>query len=958
MNKKSIINICCVFFAISFLNILGMKAQEKNDSVNVAFGNIAKRDVLGAVSTLNIPDIMNKSYSTYSLDGIQSFVGGYNGNIWGQSPLLLVDGIPRSSSDILSSEIESISVLKDASSIVLYGSRAAKGVVLITTKRGTISPLKVSFRANTGLYVPKRYPSYLNSADYMTLYNEAYANDGYTSAYYSQDLIDNTRSGSDPYRYPDIDFFSSDYLKKSYNRYDMTGEISGGDKFARYYSNFGMSYNNTLLKFGEKKKDNNYRFNVRCNLDMNLTNWLTASTNVAAVISDAYSGNGDFWGQSATFRPNWFGGSSAFSPLIPISALDQSNSSLQEIVNNSNNLIDGKYLLGGTSSTTSNVFGDMLTGGYVKSKNRTFLFDVNLKADLSSLLKGLSFKTAYSINYTDSYTETWSVKYYVYQPTWSTVDSQDVITGLTQYGSETQNTTESVGISNLSQTMEFNSQFNYNTTFGNDHHFSAALIGWGFQVQNSKGDIAADANMSTIHRTTNVNLGFQANYNYKNKYYADFSAAEVHSAKLPEKNRDAFSPALTLGWRISDEDFFKNKVSFVDDLKLTASYANLHQDLDITDGSSTEYYLYEGYFKTGSSGGWYQWRDGNAGGWAASVSARGSNSNLDFVQRKEYRVGLDASLLNRLVTLNANYFIQYTNGLLATGVNTVYPSYFSTTTLGSFLPYLNYNKDKRSGLDFALNLNKKIGQFDCSLGFSGMVFSSKAVKRDEVYNDSYQYRAGKPIDSYWGYVCDGFFSDQADIDGHATQKISSGVQPGDLKYRDMNNDGVIDTKDQVNLGHNGWAVNPFTYGINFTVKWKNLTLFAMGTGQGGGIGFKSSSYYWINGTGKYSDVVWGRWTEATKNTATYPRLTTTSNSNNFQNSTFWMYKTNRFDLNRVQLTYDINQDKLKNSVIHGLSVYLSGESLLTLSKERKLMEMNVGSAPQCRYFNIGAKASF
>lgn len=956
MNKKSIINICFAFFAIPFLNVFGLKAQEKNDSVNVAFGSIAKRDVLGAISTLNMPEILDKSYSTNSLDGIQSFVGGYNGNIWGQAPLVLVDGIPRNSSDLSSSEIASISILKDASSIVLYGSRAAKGVVLITTKRGRISPLKIDLRANAGLYVPKRYPKYLNAADYMTLYNEAYANDGNSSQYYSDDQISNTRAGTNPYRYPDIDFFSSDFLKKSYNRYDLKGEISGGNSFARYYTNLSMTHNNSLLKFGEKKNDNNFTFKVRTNLDMELANWLTASTNVVAVISDSYSGNGDFWGQSATFRPNWFGGSSAISPFVPISALDQTNSSLQDIVNNSNQLIDGKYLLGGTSSITSNVFGDMLSGGYAKYKNRSFLFDVSLKADLSSILKGLSFKTTYSINYVDYYSETWGVNYYVYQPTWSTTD--DVITNLTRYGTESQNTTETVGASTLAQTMSFSSQFNYNKTIANDHHISAALLGWGYQVQNSSGNSAGDANLSTIHRTTNVNLGFQANYNYKNRYYADFSAAEVHSAKLPAKNRNAFSPTFTLGWRLSDESFFKNKITFVDDLKLTASYSNLHQDLDITDGNGTDYYLYEGYFKTGSNGGWYTWRDGNAGGWVSSLSARISNPDLNFIQRKEYRIGFDASLLSKLLTLNANYFIQYTNGLLATGGNSVYPSYFGSTSGSLFLPYLNFNKDKRSGLDFSLNLNKKIGQIYYSLGVAGMLYSSKAVKRDELYSDSYQYRAGKPIDSYWGYVCEGFFSDQADIDSHATQKISSGVKPGDLKYKDMNNDGIIDTKDQVNLGHNGWAVTPFTYGINLTMKWRNFTLFAMGTGQRGAVGFKNSSYYWINGTAKYSDVVWGRWTEATKNTATYPRLTTTSNSNNFQNSTFWMYKTNRFDLNRVQLTYDFNPKDLKSSFLHGLSVYLSGESLLTLSKERKLMETNVGAAPQCRYFNIGAKASF
>ncbi|WP_225974622.1 hypothetical protein [Arachidicoccus ginsenosidivorans] len=162
----------------------------------------------------------------------------------------------------------------------------------------------------------------------------------------------------------------------------------------------------------------------------------------------------------------------------------------------------------------------------------------------------------------------------------------------------------------------------------------------------------------------------------------------------------------------------------------------------------------------------------------------------------------------------------------------------------------------------------------------------------------------------------------------------------------------------MDLGHNGWAAAPFTFGLNLTLKWKNLTLFVLGSGNSGAIGFKNSSYYWVNGAAKYSDVVWGRWTEATKNTATYPRLTTTASSNNFQNSTFWLYKTNRFNLSRVQLTYDFDKSVFKQGFVRGLSVYFKGDDLLVFSKEHKMMETNIGSAPQYRFYNFGFKISF
>ena len=160
------------------------------------------------------------------------------------------------------------------------------------------------------------------------------------------------------------------------------------------------------------------------------------------------------------------------------------------------------------------------------------------------------------------------------------------------------------------------------------------------------------------------------------------------------------------------------------------------------------------------------------------------------------------------------------------------------------------------------------------------------------------------------------------------------------------------------MGRGGWYGSPFTLGINFTAKWKNFTLFALGTGGFGGHAFKSSSYYWVYGDGKYSEVVRGRWTPETAATATYPRLTTLDGNNNFRNSTFWLYKTNRFDLAKVQLTYDFPKRLLQKTFLKEASVYVSGSNLLTISKERELMEMNVGSAPQTRFYNLGVKVTF
>lgn len=946
MNRK-FIYISCTVFAMALLNTIDMHAQEQNDSlVNVAFGKVAQEDLTHAISTVNTSELTKKTANNYSLVGLESFVGGYNGNLWGQAPLILVDGVPRSASNVRASEVESVTVLKDAAAVVLYGSRAAKGVILITTKRGQESPMQIDVRANVGVNIPKSYPKYLDADCYMTMYNEACRNDGIAERY-DANTIYHTAMGTNPYRYPDIDFYSSDYLRKFYTNSDVTGEVYGGNEKTRYYLNFGMNYANSLLKYGESKNAYDMSFNVRGNVDMSLASWLTASTNAAVIFDNSYQGRGNFWGAASTLRPNWF------APLLPIDMMDKNVEYMQEYIANSNHLIDGKYLLGGTSADTTNPFSELLAAGYTKEKARRFMFDVAVTADLGSLLKGLSFKTAYSVDYTSYYSEAYAQEYAIYQPTWSNVNGKDVIIGLTKYNDDKTSTSEYVGKSTYDQTMTFSAQFDYDRTFNKYHNVAATLLGWGYQTQNSADEnnnaIGTDVKGSNYHRTSNVNLGLRASYNYDHKYYVDFSGALIHSAKLPEGNRNALSPSVTLGWRLSKEKFMKN-VDFIDDLKITASYANLHQDLDIA-----SYYMYQGYFFYSPNSGWFQWRDGTAGG-TTSVSRRGSNPNLDFITRKEIRAGIDASLFNRMLRINANYFNQKTSGLLTQGATTLYPSFFNLGTDHSFLPWTNYNEDKRTGFDFSISANKKFGEFDVTLGFNGMVFTSEALTRDEVANEDYLLRVGHALDANYGYVCEGFFQDETDIEKHAKQTFGT-VRSGDLKYKDINGDGIINSDDQIDLGKGGWSAAPFTFGMNLTLKYKNFTLFAMGAGQTGAMAFKNNSYYWNRGTSKFSEVVWGRWTEDTKETATYPRLSTGNGDNNYRNSTFWTYKNNVFRLKNVQLTYDFPQNTFKGSFIHGLSVYCGGSDLLTLSKEREYMEMSLG-APQYRSLYLGFKAAF
>ena len=907
--------------------------EEYTDSVasqvNVAFRTVSEADLMGGISTVNMVELSKKNYSTDSLDGMDAFVGGYNGQLWNQGDvLILVDGIPREAANVLPTEIEQITFLKSASAIVLYGSRAAKGVVMITTKRGRNEGLKVSVRGNASLFVPKSYPKYLGSAAYMQLYNEALQNDGKALAY-SDDDIYHYASGENPYRYPSINFFDSEYVKKSYMRYDGTAEFSGGGRLAHFYANVGLSHVGSLMNFGEGKSNGTTRLNVRGNIDLRLNDWITGFVNANATFQDARNDRSDFWAQSATLRPT---SQYPLVPFIPISYVEESDIVTQKMIENSNYVIDGQYMLGGTQSLQTNPFAGMYAAGYSKQTNRQMQFDLGLNFDLESLLQGLKFKVKFAVDYNTSYKTSIENEYATYEAKWNNYSGKDMITSLTKYGIDKRTGTQVMSDSHDKQLILFQAQFDYDRSFGNNH-FSGTLLAHGYQISED----------GEYHRTSNANLGLQLGYNYAQTYYADLSMAAVHSAKLAAGHREAISPVLSLGWRLKNEKFLRNSKA-LDDLKLTASYGIVNQDLDIE-----KYYMYDYIFT--STGTWWGWNE-VANSMQTTDSQQGGNDKLSYIKRKEFRVGLTGSLWQGTLKFDANFFSIATNGLITTP-STVYPSYYQTYwPVSSFLANMNFNNQRRTGIDLTLNFHKKFGAFDANLGLSAMYYTSKNTKWNENVEYDWLKSEGQSIEAMRGYECLGFFKDAADVANSAT--INSNTKPGDLKYKDQNGDGIIDSKDQVVIGK--WTA-PFQLGANFTGKYKNFTLFVMGSGSFGGHGLKNNQYMWVYGDGKYSEPVLGRWTPQTASSATYPRLTTEGGELNFVASDFWKYSTSAFRINKVQLTYDFPQSLFTGSFVRGISVYVSGSNLLTIAKERKYMEMNVGSAPQTRSYNLGFKVN-
>lgn len=941
--------------------------------VHVAFRDKDADQLLGGISYVDMEELSKKDYTMSSLEDMNALVGGWNGgNLWGMDndrldtndnsnlPLVIIDGVKRPSNNVLPSEIEQITFLKGAQAVVLYGAKGAKGAILITTKRGKVDGLQIQANANTGFHVAKEFPEYLGSAEYMTLYNEACLNDQLaTGAKYSQQDIYNHASGLNPYRYPNVNYYSDEYIRKMYNRSEGTLEIQGGGQRAHFYTNINYYRFEDLINFGNAKDNYTDRFSVRGNVDLVVNKVITGFANASATFYNAHQNKGNFWSEASSMRPNF---PENAAPLIDIAYVDPNATKALATLGKSLNLLDGRFFPGGTKATQTNVIADCYFGGKTQAVSRQFQFDAGFVYDMNKFVQGLSFKTLFSIDYAANYSLSYNNKYAVFIPTWSNYNSQDAIVALTQQNDEVVTGNMTMSDTKYRQTISWNGHFDYEHTFAGKHHVTGLLL----------------ANMYTTtasgqyHRYANANLGLQAGYDYMGRYFAEVGLAGVHSARLPEGNREAISHSFTLGWNIAKEKFMEG--SFVDDLLISASYSNLNEDIDIYMGDNN-FYLYEASWDI--TGGSFAWNEGVTTD--RTFSKSGANPALDFIHRKEFSVSLRGSFFNKLIRTELTYFNTDMDGFLIQNPTT-FPSYLSGgLSSSSFKPAINNNIQNRKGLDFSITAHKKFGKVDAQLGVVGTYLTTEWKKYDEILDDTAPWRnsnkelshEGRALDAISGYNCLGFYTlDDFDVsttsDGKTKYTLKAGLpkstlsgnnylQPGDLKYEDVNGDGKIDNKDQVELGKSGTYGAPLTLGLNLTLKYKNWTLFMVGDGQFGAKGLKNSSYYFMSGENKYSVNARGRWTPETAATATHPRLTTMSTANG-EASTFWLYSTDRFNLRKIQLTYDFPQEMM-GKVVKALSVYVNGNDLLTISGERKLMETSVGYAPQTRFYNLGVKVT-
>ena len=904
----------------------------EDDEIKMGVTTKDRRDIVGAVSHINTNDRLKYDNTQWVRNYINGLTLGVKGssNIRGLGDaIFVIDGVIGRDPNLLNmEEVEQITVLKDANSVALYGSQGRNGVIIINTQRGKVNRKEINVNIRSGISTPIALPNYLSSAAYMKLFNEARNNDG-LSDFYDPLEIENYRSGTNKYLYPDVDLYSKEYVQRLVNTTSVITEFSNGSDKSQYYINLGWNRSEEWVNINEDINAGTNRFNIRGNIDFKVNDWITSSIDGIAVISTTKQSRADLLSAGTTLRPN------AYAPLIPSELIDTTNN--PEFVNQlqAASLFNG-MLLGTTQEFQSQApIALAIAGGYEDNVFRSTQFNNSINFNLDRITPGLSAKTYLSFDFYDSYTLSIENQFKTYQPTWE----DDRIIGFENvFGSDIKDLTENVSTNGFVSRLGFYGLVNYKKTIANDHSLNTTFLGY-YNSENRN---------NIIQRDIDSHLGFQMAYDYKKRLFVDFSSSYVHSIKLPEGNRGGFSPTLGVGYVLSEESFLKNN-NFINYLKLKASGGILQSDRGING-----YYLYYENYSDGSN---FSWADGQSSNSRQDIS-QGQNPGLGYEERIDLNIGFESYLLNSL-WLEFNYFKSELDKQLTRLVDQ-YPSYYD-----DFRPWDNFNTNEYTGFEVGLNYKKAVNDnLTVNFGANVLYNEAKATQRSEANEFDYLNREGRELSSIFGLVDEGFYSEaDFNVDSSGNYTLNDGlpipnfgaVQPGDIKYRDQNGDGIIDNDDRIAIGQTN---SPISYGINLNIKYKNFNLFVLGTGQTGSEAMKSNNYFWVDGTDKYSEVVLNRWTPSTANTATFPRLSSGANQNNFRTSTFWMYDNSFFSISRAQLTYEFDDNLTSKLGMQDLSFNFSGTNLFEIAKNRDIRQLRIGSAPLSRTFTFGLRASF
>ena len=933
---------------ILLLSITTIRAQEKilntqqldslqQGLVKVAFGEQSYNSVTAAISTIYATDLTKRVTPMVGnalvgrLPGL--FVRQSSGapgsvptlTIRGQNtfnaatPLVIVDGFRAEYNQLSLYEIESVSVLKDASATVLYGMDAANGVLLVTTKRGKIGGMKVDFNYNYGIQQPTQLPTLLNATGYATYYNQARLNDRLPVKYDPvSDIPFYGKGGNYTFTHPDNNFVK-DFLLNSAPV--MTGglNISGGNEKSRYMVSLGYIANEGILNFSNLNSYSTQarmdKVNVRTNLDVNVLKGLTASIDVAVSFDNRnYPG---------------YGIDGIISTLLQTPPQEY-------VVKNPNGS------LGGTATFKDNPLGMISQSGYQTSLQRNLDVNLRLEYAFDNALKGLKLGAAGS-------STTWMVLWDNKTRSFATYSMDDpsnlASTTYTQHGDSTNLVWGSDVVTYKRMTFEANAT--YSRTFG-AHKVDGLLM---YHMDRYVQQISS----SNPYNYDNGGLGLRLAYSNNNKYFAEFAGSYYGQEQYNPANRFRFFPTGSMAWIASKEDFLSENDK-IDYLKLRASYG-------IVGGGSGQ--LFPGYnAKTRMNYAQYYQKFGgvNFGETNSFAPASASyqlgplaNPYLSADLSHKFNVGFESTLINH-INVKFDYFYDKRTDILAW--NNMMPA---TMGFAGRLSYLNGGQVNNQGYELSVDFFGEQGEFSYLINGGLWYSKSKMVKKPDVIPlPGVDNRSGinMPIGQNFGYEVIGFYATDADA-ANATVKQTFGyTQAGDAIYKDNTGDNRIDISDMVPLG---FTYNPqYEFALSIDLKYKGVYLSALGQGTlNSSVMLGGYAVPFSTQGNAYKTFTENSWTPATAATAKYPRLSTTANANNSQPSSIWLVSTDYLKLRNLEIGYELPKAWLNELKFKSARVYLLGLDLFTVAKEYKHGDPEtLGIYPSMKSYSLGISLTF
>ena len=896
----------------SITSVKGLELKAPSSSLTTSFaGKLA--GVISMTST-GEPGAASEFY----IRGVSTFGGR-------ATPLILLDDVEISTADlnnIPAETIESFSILKDASATAIYGARGANGVMLITTKTGKENEkTRINVTVENSFNKPMNFPDFVNGATWMEMYNEAQlTRDPHASQRYSQEIIDNTRKGINPLIYPSIDW--TDYIfKKMAMSQRANINVSGGGSKATYYMSIQANHDTGLLNtkkfYSFNNNINNWSYNFQNNIRYKLTRSTTIDLRMNAQISN---NNGPQYNPADLFAKARTTNPVSFPAIFPAQEGDK-HPRFGNAYRTGNTLMENPYAFMNTS--------------FKNYQSNTLNTSLKITQNFDFITKGL--KATALINFKNwsynQYTRTiepyfYRVKTGSYDPATNTYELERLGTSGTDYIAQSGITKGGDNTFFLQFTIDYARRFN-------KHNVGGMLL---YTQREYKNDVLPSRNQGVSGRAT---------YDYDQRYLFEFNFGYNGTERLGKGDRFEFFPAVSLGWLVSNEKFFEPLSDVVSSLKLRGSYGLVGSDE--TGPSGAPHFLYIDQVQVTGNG-----RPGFTTGENLNVSYYGpvvqqwAVQNGGWERVKKLDVGFDMELFRELsITFDFFYDKRY-NILLH---REAWPQ-----SLGfhGAKPWSNKGKVDNWGYEVSTNWRKQLTK-DLTVDFRGTFTytQNKYIDLDEpIYPYVWQTATGKPLNRRTGYIAEGLFQSQEEIDNSPTQNLGSKPMPGDIKYRDVDGNGLIDSKDQVMISKTA-GMPRIQYGFGVNIDWKrfNFGVFFNGSAMRD-IDINGLHPFGQNDYNAMKFVAENRWTEANPNpNAEYPRLGLNDSqmSNNSQSSTYWIRNGNFLRFKTLEIGYRFDHVRL----------YFTGNNLAVFSPF-KLWDPELGwnSYPLQRTFCIGAQLSF